>query len=206
VPKFAYTTVPGKIGQLLSKIREVGVPQKATFEWLKSIGFTSSNDRSLLAVLKQIGFIDGSGVPTERWRMFRGNEGKQVLAEAIRTGYAELYSTYPNAQDRSNSDLESFFRTHSGAGKQAIDKTMATFRALVGQADFSSAAGSGPANDLAAAPEHPATATALRGQGPAVAPVTVNINIQLMLPETKDEEVYRKFFAAMREHLLSPDR
>jgi hypothetical protein len=34
--------------------------------------------------------------------------------------------------------------------------------------------------------------------------VTVNINVQLVLPESTDEEVYRKFFAAMREHLISP--
>lgn len=56
---FSYTTVPGKIGSLLGKIRGVGIPPKATVQWMKQVGFTSSNDNTLLAVLKQVGLIDG---------------------------------------------------------------------------------------------------------------------------------------------------
>ena len=63
---FTYTTVPGKIKQLLTKIWEVGVPQKVTVQWLKTVGFKSSNDTSLIGVLKFIGFIDASGVPTPK--------------------------------------------------------------------------------------------------------------------------------------------
>lgn len=36
---FIYTTVPGKIKELLQKIREVGVPPKVTVQWLKTVGF-----------------------------------------------------------------------------------------------------------------------------------------------------------------------
>lgn len=43
-----YTTVPGKIPELLSKIKQTGVPPKVTNAWLKTIGFTSSNDGSLI--------------------------------------------------------------------------------------------------------------------------------------------------------------
>jgi len=60
VPDFTYTTVPGKIKPLLAKIREVGIPSKAASQWLKTIGFTSSNDASLLGVLKLIGLVDSS--------------------------------------------------------------------------------------------------------------------------------------------------
>ncbi len=49
---FVYTTVPGKIKPLLTKIRDVGIPAKVGSEWLKVIGYTSSNDRSLIGVLK----------------------------------------------------------------------------------------------------------------------------------------------------------
>jgi hypothetical protein len=30
MPEYQYTTVPGKIKDLLNKMREVGIPQKAT--------------------------------------------------------------------------------------------------------------------------------------------------------------------------------
>jgi predicted secreted protein len=202
--RFHILNGPGKLGALLEKVREVGVPPKATTEWLKSIGFSSSNDRSMLAVLKQIGFIDGSSVPTARWKSFRGKDGQKALADAIRTGYAELYSTYSDAQDKPTSDLESFFRIHTDAGKQAIDKTVRTFRALASSADFSVAAGAAPTEDANTAPELQGTTITSSKEELGVQPVTVNINVQLVLPESTDEEVYRKFFAAMRENLLSP--
>jgi hypothetical protein len=84
--EFTYTTVPGKIKPLLDKLRQVGTPPKATAQWLKTIGFTSSNDSTLLGVLKTIGLIDSSGVPTGRWSNYRGANHKKVLAEAIRGG------------------------------------------------------------------------------------------------------------------------
>jgi hypothetical protein len=33
--------------------------------------------------------------------------------------------------------------------------------------------------------------------------VNITINIQLTLPESKDDEVYDKFFAALKKHLMS---
>jgi Family of unknown function (DUF5343) len=71
---FQYTTVPGKLGDILSKIRSIGIPEKATTKWMKSIGFSSSNDNSLLAVLKFIDFCTSAGTPTDRWKNYRGNE------------------------------------------------------------------------------------------------------------------------------------
>ena len=202
---FAYTTVPGKIGALLTKIQEVGIPPKATNAWLKSVGFTSSNDGSLIAVLKQVGLVDANGVPTQRWKDYRGKDGKRALADAIRTGYTELFATYSEADKRSTADLDAFFKTHTTAGAPAIDKTIRTFKALASAADFSVAAGAAPTQDSSTAPDVKGptiqTVTAASSQ-----PVTVNINVQLVLPESTDEEVYRKFFAAMREHLISPTK
>lgn len=99
--EFAYTTVPGKIKSLLDKIRVVGVPPKVTVQWLKTIGFTSSNDKTLIGVLKQAELIDASGVPTSTWTAFRGGKHKSVLGDAIRKGYADLYAVYPDAHCRS---------------------------------------------------------------------------------------------------------
>jgi hypothetical protein len=62
---YPYTTVPGKIVPLFEKIRELGVPTRVDKKWLESIGFTGSNDYTLLRALRYIGFIDKSGIPTE---------------------------------------------------------------------------------------------------------------------------------------------
>lgn len=194
---FKYTTVPGKIPSLLDKIREVGVPsKKVTLDWLKSIGFASSNDRSLLRVLEQAGFVDSSGVPGETWKQYRGANHKGVLAAAITKGYADLYATYPDAHNRPNADLESFFSTHTSAGKQVVEKMVATFKGLCQKADFG-AAEAGVVDLPTGGPMKATTTTHGSGTG-----VTININIELTLPETSDEDVYNNFFRAMREHLI----
>ena len=134
---FAYTTVPGKIPTLLSKIRQAGVPSKVTNQWLKSIGLTSSNDTSLIPVLKAIGFVDGSGIPTSKWSQYRGNDHKRVLSSAIRDGYSDLFAVYTDANARPHADLENVFRTSTTAGGQVVSKTVGTFKALAAEAEFS---------------------------------------------------------------------
>jgi hypothetical protein len=118
-------------------VRTVGVPPKVTAAWLKTIGFTSSNDSSLIGVLKFIGFIDGSNIPTSQWNAYRGANYRSVLGDAIRTGYADLFAVYPDANAQSTTELSHVFSTSSSGGAQVISKTVATFKALVEEAEFS---------------------------------------------------------------------
>jgi len=201
---FPYTTVPGTIKQLLAKIREVGVPPKVTVQWLKSVGFRSSNDASLIGVLKYIGFTDASGVPTSRWSQYRGGEHKAVLGEAIRQGYSDLFAVYPDANQRTQSDLDHVFSTSSSGGKQVITKTVSTFKALTEQAEFS------PVGDrtelhLVSGPLHtPAAprvvATAARNSGGPPLHIDVQIHIS---PEASAEQI-DQIFASMAKHLYGP--
>src|SRR5258708_35345486 len=115
---FAYTVVPGKLKPLLGKIRSVGVPPKVTIQWLKTIGFKSSNDSTLVGVLKFIDLIDANNVPTSRWSQFRGSDHKAVLGDAIRHGYDDLFSVYPDANNRSQTELDHVFSTSSTGGRQ----------------------------------------------------------------------------------------
>jgi hypothetical protein len=69
--EYVYTTVTGKIKPLLGKLRTVGVPPKVTAYWLKTIGFTSSNDAGLSSVLKFIGLTDASNIPTPTWSTYQ---------------------------------------------------------------------------------------------------------------------------------------
>lgn len=204
---FIYTTVPGKVPALMQKIREVGRPPKATAAWLKSIGFTSSNDPSLLPILEFIDFVDAQRVPTQRWKDYRGADYKKVLGDAIVAGYASLYATYPDAHNRGNSDLEAFFASQTSAGKQAISKMVSTFKNLSQNAEFG-AAEVGVVSQPDVPPAGAGSSPAVVKQGVAHQlgqGVIVNINIELTLPETEDAEMYDKFFKAMRKHLLSAE-
>jgi hypothetical protein len=201
--EYAYTTVTGKIKPLLGKIRTVGVPPKATLAWLKTIGFTSSNDSTLLGVLKFVGLTDQSGIPSTRWSAYRGATHRVVLGEAIRHGYADLYAVYPDAHLRSNTDLTHVFSTSSSAGAQVIAKTVATFKALAEEADFPAHAGatdttmeSGPLHTPAAthAPKIPHVPTG--GGGPEV-----HIDIQIHISPESTAAQIDKIFESMAKHL-----
>jgi hypothetical protein len=201
---FTYTTVPGKIKGILDKVRQVGVPPKATIQWLKVIGFTSSNDASILSVFKAVGLTDQSGVPTSTWTAYRGAHHKRVLGDAIRAGYAELFAVYPDAWQRSNADLEHVFSTSSTAGKQVIQKTVGTFKALCECAEFGSPEVQAspmvhtgpmhlPAAGATSAPLHPSTPS---GPSPSV-----HIDVQIHIsPEASTDQI-DQIFKSMAKHL-----
>jgi hypothetical protein len=200
---FPYTQVTGKLKSLFQKIQQVGKPDTVDKKWLASIGLKSSNDPSLIPVLRVIDFIDQSNNPTERWTRYRDkSQARKVLAEGILIGYAELFQTYPDAYRRSDDELKAFFTTKTKAGSQVVSKTVTTFKNLCELADF---------QDVPI--EGSSVQSVQLTQGDIRAPtriikeleagVTININIQLTLPDTTDESVYDKLFAAMKKHLLS---
>jgi len=154
-------------------------------------------------VLKFIGFIDSNGIPTAVWNEYRGAKHKQVLAKAIRTGYADLFALYPDANVRNNTELSHVFSTSSSGGSQVIAKTVATFKALVDEADFSAGSEptetslpSGPLHHPAASAAPPQHAPASRSGGPEV-----HIDIQIHISPDSSHEQTEKIFESMAKHL-----
>jgi len=201
--EFAYTTVPGKLQPLFSKLREAAVPTKATTQWLKSVGFRSSNDPTLLGVLKAIGFIDSTGAPTQRWSSFRGANSKLVLGKAIQEGYSDLFAVYPDAWQRSQTELEHVFSTSSSGGRQVISKAVSTFKSLVSLADFEAVPKEQGTNTIRESAPAPPTASAATkpAQQPSKAEPSVHIDIQIHIaPESTSEQI-DQIFASMAKHL-----
>lgn len=195
-----YTPNPASIPKFLSHIQSAGVPPKVSQQYLSSVGFKSSNDRYLLSVMKAIGFVDTSGIPTERWKEFRNkSRARRVLGLAVREAYSELFRTYPDAHRKDNEALRNFFSTHSSKlGESTLGLVVRTFKTLADNADFD-------ADDLEELileevtekkPPRPAPAA------PAYVPA-INVNIQLQLPATDDATVYEKLFEALRTKLLN---
>lgn len=201
--EYGYTTVPSKLRPLLEKIGVVGVPAKATQAWLASVGFSSTNDRSLLSVLRQLGFVDASGRPTGTWEDYRAGKSG-VLAAAIRAGFSPLFETYPDAQKRSNADLEGVIKGSAPKlGKEAVSRVVSTFRHLVALAEFDVVEVTGEGErDVRQGVDEGVPPTASRGQDGGPGGVTVRVNVQFVLPETTDANVYERLFSAMRRYLL----
>jgi len=207
---YPYTTVPGKLSALLKKMREVGVPTKADQKWLQSIGFKSSNDRTILGILKYIGFVDESGVPTSRWREYRGVNHKQVLANAVREGYSGFFDVYPDAHDRSAKDIEHVVSTRSNAGQQAVTKTVRTFQTLCAEADFSALGTTSTASSQENTPndnsgvdegrsDSSGTSSPDESGGSSAPSLHVDIQVHISPEATADQ--IDQIFASMSKHL-----
>lgn len=207
LPSYPYTGVTGKLKTLLQKIRTSGIPPKLTVAYLKGLGFTSSNDASLITVLKFIGLVDGSNVPTPIWSEYRGKHHRAVLGRAIKQGYAELFAIYPDANTRSVADITHVFSTSSTAGEQVVSKTVSTFKALVDEADFGPAGTEVDAQaSLQAGPLHVAAAAHApplpKGNGPSHHPA-VHIDVQIHISPESSAEQIDKIFESMAKHLYA---
>lgn len=203
--EFIYTPNPAKIRPFLEKIRGAGKPDKVTLKTIQSLGFKSNNDRGLLPVIKALGLVDGSGVPTTRWSEFR-SDSKGALAAGIREHYAKLFALYPDAFQKDTEALNSFFSSHTSVSTGTLKFIISTFKTLCSLADFAAESVSVapmPLPSAAGTVGTPAVVTHSKAIVSADPGVTVNINVQLTLPENADAKAFDDFFKAMRTHLLN---
>ena len=202
-----YMTSVKNIPAIFDKIVEGTAPKKFTTAHLKGIGFKSSNDVGVIAVLKDLGFLSADGTPTQRYHDYRDkSRSKAVMAEALREAYEDLFhiSEKPTSADRQA--IEGKFKSaHNTSDRVAAEQTK-TFYALLKLADLDAAGKpktkkehekpkekpeeKGAANREAADAAHPLSFAGLR------------YNVEIHLPATKDVEVYNAIFKSLKEHLL----
>ncbi len=205
----AYLTSFKNTASILQAIQAAQAPQRFTQKFLEGLGFANSNDRAIINVLKTLGFLDDSGVPSQRYhRYLDQTQSALVLAEGIRSAYEDLFRINRTAHEMNQTDVKNKMKTLSeGAYTDRVLTQMAgTFTTLVKSADFSSAptpgVGAGSTvTVLAEQPSDPPPADPgmnLTGASSPFASLAYNVNIQL--PESRDPAVYNAIFKALREH------
>ena len=194
-----YTPLTKKISRYFAKFQDVGIPDKVSRKWLESLGYKSGNDVYIIRILKAIGFLDTSNVPTDKWRRYKDPTlASAVLAEGIRAGYSDLFETYEDAFRKDREALYAYFSSKTGKAKRTVDLMVNTFVNLCQLADFEAVP-----TELAVAPkkpELPSITPKIKGVIPEI-----HINIQLHLPATDDPSIYENLFKSLKKHLLSAE-
>lgn len=193
---------------ILDKIQKAAVPEAFGITFLKDMGFTSSNDRTVIKVLKFLGMLDSAGRPQSVYRDFMDHtKSKGVLANAMRSAYDDLFKSDKSAQTRSYSDLKGWFKTKTGAGEKVAEKMATTFKSLASYADWDVA----PTVDTQQSqttvePPSQETPVVLPTQTGSSALQTHGIGltyrIEVHLPDTTNLDTFRAIFRAIREELL----
>jgi hypothetical protein len=203
----AYLTKSNTVAPVLEAIVKAGIPERFTYEFLaKQLGFTSSSDRPVIAVLKALRFLDDSGVPLERYRRYRDPTHSQVvLAEALRDAYADVFAGDQRANEQTTTQLKGVFARISGKGEAVSQKMAATFKTLCDLADFTGASGpmaDEPVDEPATDAEHQLEERQLVDAG-AGARMTLRHDIHIHLPESTEIAVYDAIFRSIRSNLAS---
>jgi hypothetical protein len=201
--KAPYTPSPNNIKRFFKDIQSLGIPPKVDRTYLPTIGFKSSNDRYLIVVAKDLGFIDANGIPTQIWYDFRDKDkAPGVMASAIKIAYSDLFATYPDADKKDNKALQNYFASTSKVAVSVASYMVQTFKYLCEFADFKAVPVAKPATEPVKEPTTPTVEKVIEGL-PSAKGVTININIQLSLPATEDASIYDKLFEALKKHLFS---
>lgn len=204
--ELSYMPTVTNVPRILEKIQSAATPPKFTNEFLKTnLGFGSSNDRSVIKVLKSMGFLSSDGTPTALYNEFRGSNSGRALAKGVRHGYSPLFLSDERIFEKSGTDLLGIVKNTSGAGDAVAKKIATTFKAFSEKADWSEV---GPESGVAAPIESESETEELGASDPApprdvaVSAIRLHHDIHIHLPPTSDVSVYRAIFQAMKSELI----
>jgi hypothetical protein len=200
-----YLVTNKRLPELFEQIHSAAVPTRFTFEFLKKLGFSSSNDRALPSLLKKLNFLDSTGVPTESYRMYRQkDQAKRVLADSVRDVYAELFAINEKIHEENRETVKGVVSRVTGAGETQVNLMTSTFLALAKLADFK-ALPQEPVLSQTREPEQKQKAKKDETPSPAApqsAPIAFRHNVEIHLPATTNISVYNAIFKSLKEHLL----
>lgn len=195
-----------KIPQYFDTMLTAKAPDKFTAKFMADLGFTSSNDRQFVNVLKAIGFLDEAGTPTERYFKFLDQSfSKQMVAEGIKEAYADLFALNTSANKMTKNEVEGKFKTLTNGSKEntTISYMASTFINLCGYADWSEVKVLSKNSDECNINQETVgdDNEESKQYNQQIRKIDLNYDIHIHLPATRDQAVYDALFASLAKHI-----
>jgi hypothetical protein len=196
-------SVPGSIAKILEKVKEAGTPENFNGDFLSTkLGFKGGNYRTFISWAKKTGLLNGDGTPTHLYRSFRNpTSSKASLAQAIRNGYAELYSRNEYCHELDRKAFKGLVMEATGEphDSKVVEVIVSTFFNAKALADFD--VRSDEVGRLEQKAEKQTEPESEKAQQKRVH-LGLNYTINLVLPKTDDPAVFAAIFQSLRETLL----
>ncbi|WP_026945776.1 DUF5343 domain-containing protein [Algoriphagus marincola] len=201
----AYLVTTKNLEPIINSLISAKAPDKLTGSFLKTLGYTSSNDTLYVKLFKEIGLIDANGTPTDRYYHFidQSQTGK-VLAECIEEGYSDLFAINKEAYKMSEDEVKNKLKTLTqGSIEEPKLKLMSkTFKALAELAEWSKPKQKVEVNSTVEKETPKAIKSEKSNDTEDRISPTLHYNIQIHLPETRDAAVYDAIFKSLKQHLM----
>ena len=204
----SYLVTTKNLKPIIEAITKAQAPTKFSLSFISNLGFKSTNDRLFLKLFKDLGILDGSGVPTPVYYQFIDKtQTYKILAIQVMEAYSDLFALNREAYKMSKNDVKNKFRTLSQGSKSdnVLDLMAKTFKALTDISDFNinSLIQTDTTDSYEVEEEENVPDKKQLGEIINKSIVTeMHYNIQIHLPETKDIAVYDAIFKSLKEHLL----
>lgn len=194
-----YKNVP----TLFEKIASAKIPEKFNRDFLQStIGLKASNDRALIPLLRNLGFIDQSGTPTASYRLLKSSDERAAaIAAGIRKAYEPLFDANQEAYQLTGDKLKSLVAQIAGTDDDLTGRIAGTFSAITKLADFEAKVQDKSIDikpDRKEAEAHELEMDEVRARSRGLR-TEFHYNIQVHLPSNGTEEVYLNIFNALRK-------
>jgi len=195
---FPYAQSYKKIPAFFEAIQKAAVPEKFTNKFLyETLEFKGTNDRPLATLLKNLGFIESGGNPTQKYFDYKNKDvAPTILGESVIDCYEELYKKDENFHNLSDEKIKGHFESTTGkeSNNKVLNYMVKTFISLKNIASFNKKPSSIEINEKVTTQ----STQSMEKPKDFVLSHTVVIN----LPSTTDQKVYDVLFKSMKENLL----
>ena len=210
----SYLVTTRNVEPFFNSLLTARAPDVFTQKFLENLEFKSTNDRLYIGLLKSLGFLDANSAPTERYFKFLDqSQSKRILAEAIQEAYSDLFAVNLKANELPVAEVKNKLRTLTqGKASENVVSLMAnTFKALVTYAEWTSdkekktpkKEGDKKPQDVQVKPvEEKPQEDEEEDASVKLQSAQLHYNIQIHLPESRDQAVYDAIFKSLKKHLF----
>jgi hypothetical protein len=199
---YPYMISNNKIKPILDAIHSAAKPQKFSHEFLKQIGFSSSNDRAIIPLFKRLGLINESGSPTNYYDELKDLTKREfALGERIKDLYADIFAINQKINTASEDEVKGAMSRITGKDASTVARYYQTFKTISLLAKFENATEikKPVVNNQNSIQEEPKE---IQGINNNHIKSEFHYNIQIHLPATTDISVYNAIFKSLKENLI----
>lgn len=203
--KLPYVNQPGSMVKILEKIQSAKTPDRFTTDFLVTkLGFKGGNYRQFMPLGKRFGLLASDGSPTDLYKKFRNtNSAKAAMAEALRTGYKEVFDRNEYAYKLDKEKFKGLVVEITGLepANRVVQLICQTWENLLKLADFEADLPVEKSDDEVSEPLPAGSGVEHRKQDQEF-PLGLSYVINLVLPKTDDPAVFNAIFKSLRDNLL----
>ncbi|HDS1214482.1 DUF5343 domain-containing protein [Stenotrophomonas pavanii] len=199
-----YTTSPGVLKGVLDKIPHSEKPHVFNTDFISTVlGSTGGAARQVPPILKTAGLLSQSGAPTELYSQFQTDSGRSAAAvQILKNGFAEVFRRNQFAHKADEATLTDIVVSVTGLPKKdaVVRYIINTFKVFQ---EYAKGARDNDVAEVEVAPVDREPAVPLSPQEAVARTMQLAYNINVVLPETTNVEVYNAIFRSLKANLLT---